>query len=68
MTGQDLFSALTILILIICIILHIKRKITLFSEYTWYDVLSTTMFVFSLIGTLIIIGFWFTNNWSNKIL
>lgn len=68
MTGQDLFSALTILIMIICIVLHIKRKITLFSERTWYDVLFSILFVFTLLGTLTIIGFWFSDNWSNKIL
>jgi len=68
MTGQDLFSALTILIMIICIVLHIKRKITLFSESTWHDVLFSILFVFTLLGTLTIIGFWFSDNWSNKIL
>lgn len=68
MTGQDLFSVLTILIMIICIVLHIKRKITLFDESNWYNVLFSILFVFTLLGTLTIIGFWFSDNWSNKIL
>ena len=68
MTGQDLFSVLTILIMIICIVLHIKRKIELFNDDYFYNVLVTLLFVLSLIGTLIIIGSWFVNNWSNKIL
>ena len=68
MTGQDLFSALTVLIMIICIVLHIKRKIELFNEYNWYDVFTTILFVLSLIGTLIIVGIWFSNNWSTQIL
>ena len=68
MTGQDLFSALTVLIMIICIVLHIKRKIELFSEDCWYNVLITILFVLSLIGTIIIVGIWFSNNWSTQIL
>ena len=68
MTGQDLFSGLTILIMIICIVLHIKRKIELFDDDYWYNVLATILFVLSLIGTVIIVGIWFSNNWSTQIL
>lgn len=68
MTGQDLFSALTILIMIICIVLHIKNKISLFNENYWYNVMVTILFVLSLIGSLVVIGFWFSNNWSTDIL
>ena len=68
MTGQDLFSVLIVLIMIICIVLHIKRKIELFSEDCWQNVLITILFVLSLIVTLIVIGVWFSNNWSTQIL
>ena len=68
MTGQDLFSVLIVLIMIICIVLHIKRKITLFDDDYWYNVLITILFVLSLIGTIIIVGIWFSNNWSTQIL
>lgn len=67
MTGQDLFSALTILIMIICIVLHVKRKIELFDDY-WYNVLTTILFVLSLIGTIIITCVFFINNWETQIL
>ncbi len=68
MTGQDLFSALTILIMIICIVLHIKNKIELFDDDYSYNRLATILFILSLIGTVIIVGIWFSNNWSTQIL
>ncbi len=68
MTGQDLFSALTILIMIICIVLHIKNKIELFDDDYWYNILATILFILSLIGTVFIVGIWFSNNWSTQIL
>ena len=68
MTGQDLFSGLTILILTICIVLNIKRKITLFNDDYLYNILVTLLFILSLIGTIIIVGVWFGNNWQTKIL
>jgi hypothetical protein len=68
MTGQDLFSALTILILIICIVLHVKRKIELFDDYYWGNVFVTSLFMLSLITTLFMLGVWFSDNWSTKVL
>lgn len=68
MTGQDLFSALSILIMIICIVLHIKRKIKLFDDNYWYNIMSTILFVLSLIGTIVIFVAFFVNNWNNKVL
>ena len=68
MTGQDLFSALTILILIICIVLNNKRKITLFDDDCWYNILATLLFVLSLISTVIIVGAFFITNWKTQIL
>ena len=68
MTGQDLFSALTILILIICIVLNNKRKITLFDDDCWYNILVTLLFVLSLISTVIIMGVFFITNWKTQIL
>ena len=68
MTGQDLFSALTILILIICIVLNNKRKITLFDDDCWYNILVTLLFVLSLISTVIIVGAFFITNWKTQIL
>ena len=68
MTGQDLFSALTVLIMIICIVLHIKRKIELFSDDCWQDVIATLLFVLSLISTVIIVYVFFVNNWKTQIL
>ena len=68
MTGQDLFSALTILILTICIVLNNKRKITLFNDDCWYNILVTLLFILSLIGTVIIVGVFFITNWKTQIL
>ena len=68
MTGQDLFSGLTILTMIICIVLHIKRKIELFDDDCWYNILITILFVLSLICTVITVGIWFSDNWSTQIL
>ena len=68
MTGQDLFSALTILILTICIVLNNKRKITLFDDNCWYNILATLLFVLSLISTVIIVGAFFITNWKTQIL
>ena len=68
MTGQDLFSGLTILILTICIVLNNKRKITLFDDDYWYNILVTLLFVLSLISTVIIVGVFFVNNWKTQIL
>ena len=68
MTGQDLFSALTILILTICIVLNNKRKITLFDDDCWYNILVTLLFVLSLISTVIIVGAFFITNWKTQIL
>ena len=68
MTGQDLFSALTILILIICIVLNNKRKITLFDDDCLYNILATLLFVLSLISTVIIVGEFFITNWKTQIL
>ena len=68
MTGQDLFSALTILILTICIVLNNKRKITLFDDKYWYNILATLLFILSLISTIIIVCVFFVNNWKTQIL
>ena len=68
MTGQDLFSALTILILTICIVLNNKRKITLFDDKYWYNILATLLFILSLISTTIIVCVFFVNNWKTQIL
>ena len=68
MTGQDLFSALTILILTICIVLNNKRKITLFDDDCLYNILATLLFVLSLISTVIIVGAFFITNWKTQIL
>ena len=68
MTGQDLFSALTILILTICIVLNNKRKITLFDDDCLYNILVTLLFVISLISTVIIVGAFFITNWKTQIL
>ena len=68
MTGQDLFSGLTIFILTICIVLHIKRKIELFSDDCWQDVIATILFIISLIGAVTIVCVFFINNWKTQIL
>lgn len=68
MTGQDLFSGLTIFILTICIVLLIKRKISLFDDDCWRDVIATILFVLSLIGTVTIVCVFFINNWKTQIL
>ena len=68
MTGQDLYSALTILILTICIVLNNKRKITLFNDKYWCNILATLLFILSLISTIIIVCVFFVNNWKTQIL
>ena len=69
MTGQDLFSLLTIIIFIVISILAFKGKIDLFADAeSGLEVLITVIYVLSILGVFAILGIWFENNWQTKIL
>ena len=69
MTGQDLFSLLTIIIFIVISILAFKRKIDLFANAeTALEISTTIIYVLSIIGVITILGIWFETNWQTKIL
>lgn len=69
MTGQDLFSLLTILIFIVISILAFKRKIDLFADAeSSLEVFITIIYILSIAGVIIILGIWFEHNWKTKIL
>lgn len=68
MTGSDLFSILTIIIFITCIILSIKGKLKLFDDKNMINIFGTIIFFFSSIGVLSIIIYFFANNWNKTIL
>ena len=68
MTGQDLFSALTILTMITCIVLQVKHKIELFDDNYWYDIIVTILFVLSLLSVIFMVIEFFIDNWKTQIL